>query len=84
MAYGARLAFYRRNLRVPEDISLVGFDDLLSSAYATPPLTTVRQHMVAIGKAAAEGALQLLAGEPLVLPTFATELVIRESTTRRA
>lgn len=83
MAYGAYLALFRRGLRVPADISLVGFDDLLSSAYVTPPLTTVRQHMVAIGKAAAEGALGLLAGEPLALPKFATELVIRESTMPR-
>lgn len=80
MAYGARLAFYRRGLRVPADISLIGFDDLTSSVYVTPPLTTVRQHMVEMGKAAAGGVLQLLAGEMPVLPKVATELVIREST----
>jgi LacI family transcriptional regulator len=43
MAYGARLALYRHGIRVPDDISLVGFDDQLGSAYTTPPLTTVRQ-----------------------------------------
>jgi LacI family transcriptional regulator len=80
MAYGARLAFYRRGLRIPADISLIGFDDLTSSAYVTPPLTTVRHHMVAIGKAAAEGALKLLSGEAVNFPKVATELVIREST----
>ncbi|HEX6289556.1 MAG TPA: substrate-binding domain-containing protein [Herpetosiphonaceae bacterium] len=82
MAYGARLAFYRRGLRVPEDISLIGFDDLLSSAYATPPLTTVRQHMVDLGRAAAEGMLRLLDGQPPSLPQFPTDLIVRESAAR--
>lgn len=80
MAYGARLAFYRRGVRVPDDISLVGFDDLLSSAYVTPPLTTVRQHMFDVGRAAAAGVLQLLAAQLPALPHFAPDLVIREST----
>ncbi len=84
MAYGAGLAFYRRGLRVPDDISLIGFDDLYSSAFVTPPLTTVRQHMTAMGRAAAEGMLRWLSGEPLSLPTFTTELVVRESTMARS
>lgn len=80
MAYGARLAFYRHGVRVPEDVSIVGFDDLLSSAYVTPPLTTVRQHMVDVGQAAAEGMLRLLSDQAPALRRFPTELVIREST----
>lgn len=80
MAYGARLALYRHGLNVPEDISLVGFDDLLSSAYATPPLTTVRQHMFELGRAAAEGILRLLADQDPQLPRFTPDLVIRAST----
>ena len=80
MAYGARLALYRRGLRVPDDISLIGFDDLVSSAYVTPPLTTVRHHMAGMGQAAAEGILRLLAGTAPALAQFPTELVIREST----
>lgn len=80
MAYGARLALYRRGLHVPGDVSLVGFDDLLSSAYATPPLTTVRQHMFDVGRAAAEGILRLLADQDPELPRFAPDLVIRAST----
>jgi LacI family transcriptional regulator len=79
MAYGVRLALYRRGLRVPEDISLVGFDNILSSAYVTPPLTTVRQNMVDLGRAAAEGVLRLLNGQSPNLPQFAIDLVIRES-----
>lgn len=82
MAYGIRLGLYRRGLRVPEDVALVGFDDLIGSAYTTPPLTTVRQNMLEQGRRAACGILSLLAGEPLELVPVATDLVIRESTTR--
>ncbi len=79
MAYGARLALYRRGIRVPEDVSLVGFDDLPGSAYTTPPLTTVRQPTLEMGRAAARAVLRLIEGQPLALPHFAPELVIRES-----
>ncbi|NWF79698.1 MAG: substrate-binding domain-containing protein [Chloroflexi bacterium] len=82
MAYGIRLGLYRRGLRVPEDVSLVGFDDLLGSAYTTPPLTTVRQSMLEQGRYAARGLLNLLADMPPNLPRVATDLVIRESTAR--
>jgi LacI family transcriptional regulator len=83
MAYGARLGLYRRGIRVPEDVSIVGFDDLLSSAYTTPPLTTVRQPTFDMGRAAAQALLQLLAEHPVHLPTFTTSLVIRESAALR-
>jgi LacI family transcriptional regulator len=82
LAYGARLGLYRHGLRVPDDVSLVGFDDLLGSAYATPPLTTVRQHMLDQGRQAARAILSLLAGEEPGLTPVATELVVRESTAR--
>ncbi|MFV9504380.1 MAG: LacI family DNA-binding transcriptional regulator [Oscillochloridaceae bacterium umkhey_bin13] len=82
MAYGVRLGLYRRGLRVPEEVSLIGFDDLLGSAYTTPPLTTVRQHMLDQGRAAAQGLLRLLADQPPELRAVRTELVIRESTAR--
>lgn len=79
MAYGARLAFYRRGMRVPEDVSLVGFDDLLGSAYTTPPLTTVRQPAFELGCAAGQAIRHLLEGRTFAMPTLSTELVIRES-----
>jgi LacI family transcriptional regulator len=80
MAYGAILALYRRGLRVPEDVSVVGFDDLPHSAFTTPPLTTMKQPTSRMGKAAVEGLLGLLHGQPLSLPSFSTEIVVREST----
>jgi LacI family transcriptional regulator len=83
MAYGARLGLFRRGIRVPEDVSIVGFDDLLSSAYTTPPLTTVRQPTFDMGRAAAQAVLQLLAEHSVDLPTFTTSLVIRESAALR-
>ncbi len=83
MAYGARLALYRHGIRVPDDISLVGFDDQLASSYTTPPLTTVRVPTLEIGRMAAQGVLSLLDKQQLALPTVATELVIRESAALR-
>ena len=64
MAYGARLALFRRGLRVPDDVSLVGFDDQHASAYTIPPLTTVRIPASEMGEAAAEAILKQLAGQP--------------------
>lgn len=81
-AYGVRLALYRRGIRVPQDISLVGFDDIPSSAYTTPPLTTVRQPAAEIGLAAAEAILKLMQDKPFDLPQIPMELIIRESTSR--
>lgn len=82
MAFGARLALFRRGLRVPEDVSLVGFDDHYTAAYAIPPLTTIRQPDIELGEAAASAILHLLKEEPIVIPEFSTELIIRESVAR--
>jgi LacI family transcriptional regulator len=83
MAFGARLALYRNGIRVPDDVSLVGFDDQPAAAYTTPPLTTVRQPTHTIGRAAARAVIQLLEAQPLQLPALTPELIIRESTTLR-
>ena len=82
MAAGVRLGLYRRGIRVPQDVSLVGFDDQPGSAYSIPPLTTVHQPNFAMGQAAAHSILSLLKGEEPVLPSFSVELIIRESTLR--
>lgn len=80
MAYGARLALYRSGLRVPEDVSLVGFDDLQHSAFTLPPLTTVRQSIYQIGSRAAFAMLELLDGRTPATDQVPAELVVREST----
>ena len=82
MAYGARLALSRSGLRVPEDVSLVGFDDLPHSAYTLPPLTTVRQSIYEVGTQAAQAVLQLLSGVSSTMEQIPAELVVRESTRR--
>jgi len=81
-AYGARLSLFRHGLRVPEDISLVGFDDLPSSSYMTPPLTTVRQPTYEIGRMAAEALMQLIHKETVILNPFPVTFVTRETTRR--
>jgi LacI family transcriptional regulator len=79
-AYGACVALYRSNLRVPHDVSVVGFDDLHSSEYRVPPLTTVRQSIRVLGRSSAEAMLQLLKGKRPRIELPAVELVVREST----
>ncbi len=82
MSFGVRLALYRRGIRVPEDVSLMGFDDESSAAYMLPPLTTARQPAVQMGQTAAQGILARISGEDFDLPVFKAELVIRESVAR--
>lgn len=82
MALGARLALFRRGIRVPEDVSLVGFDDQMSSVYMIPPLTTIRQPAMELGHAAAQAILAFINGQTPTLTPFDTELIIRESVTR--
>ncbi|WP_309572736.1 LacI family DNA-binding transcriptional regulator [Deinococcus sp.] len=80
MALGARLTLYRRGIRVPEDMSLTGFDDVFTSSLMTPPLTTVRQAIYDMGEVAARAALSLLRGERVGMHVFTPELIVREST----
>ena len=79
MAFGARLALYRRKINVPEQVSIMGFDDQPMSAFMTPPLTTVRQPAIELGTAATDKMVHLLQGESFEKPELATELIIRES-----
>jgi len=80
MAFGAALGLYRRGRRMPDDISLVGFDDLAGSIYMVPPLTTVHNPIQEIGQLAARAMLGLLAGERPAIEVPAPRLIVREST----
>jgi len=83
-AIGAMRALTEAGLRVPADVSVVGFDDILSAAYCTPSLTTVRQPLIEMGRTGAHILLERianpdktsLAAEIVIQP----ELVVREST----
>jgi LacI family transcriptional regulator len=72
----------RRGIRVPEDLSVVGFDDTFLAPRATPPLTTVAQPLVEMGRVAVRSLIQLI-GDGAVATShieLATRLVIRDST----
>jgi LacI family transcriptional regulator len=81
-AIGAIRAFMNHGLRVPDDISVVGFDDMQSAAFHNPSLTTIRQPLNQMGEVAARILLQRIRGQatfPDAVPIL-PELVIREST----
>lgn len=81
MAAGALKALRDAGRVVPDDVALVGFDDIALARYTSPPLTTVRQPIMEIGRQMARQLLRLVGGED-VEPTMTlpTELVVREST----
>jgi len=79
MAFGAGLGLHRRRMRVPEDVSLVGFDDLAAAVYAIPPLTSVHHPVQELGQLAAAAMLQLLTGETPTVEMPVPRLVVRES-----
>jgi LacI family transcriptional regulator len=82
-AIGAIRALKDAGLRVPEDVSVVGFDDIQSAAYSTPSLTTVRQPLLEMGKRGAEILLKRIANREASYPAEVVvkpELIVREST----
>jgi len=85
-ALGVYEAARQRGLRIPQDLSVVGFDDLPAARWVSPPLTTVRQPLADMGRVAAEMLGNLIDGVPLRSRRveLATELIVRESTARVA
>ena len=80
-ALGALHAIRAHGLRVPQDISLVGFDDLFVALYSEPALTTVRQPMRNMGMLAMESLLKLMSGQNSAdTVRVPAELIVREST----
>jgi LacI family repressor for deo operon, udp, cdd, tsx, nupC, and nupG len=82
MAIGALRAIKTRGLRVPEDISVVGFDDIRFARFSDPPLTTIAQPMGDIGREAATLLIEIL-NQANVAPRkhmLPTQLVVRGST----
>jgi LacI family transcriptional regulator len=81
-AFGVYEAARQRGLRVPEDLSVVGFDELPVARWASPPLTTVRQPLVEMGQTAAQMLGDMIDGTSLRTNRIelSTELIVREST----
>lgn len=81
MAFGVMEAVRDRALRIPDDISIVGFDDIPQATFVHPPLTTVRQPLEEMGRTAARNLLAVI-GDPDQTPErieLPTELIIRQS-----
>jgi DNA-binding LacI/PurR family transcriptional regulator len=81
LAIGAKAALRDHGMRVPEDIALVGFDDLPFSRFTDPPLTSVRLPIVDLAHQAADMLFQILRGDELKCKQVIldTQLVVRES-----
>lgn len=81
-AIGAIWAFREAGLRVPQDISVVGFDDIPGAAFANPGLTTVRQPLLRMGQIAAQTLIDRIEGRGAYAPEIAIEpeFVVRQST----
>jgi DNA-binding LacI/PurR family transcriptional regulator len=80
-ALGALKCANSRGWSVPDDVSLVGFDDLFIAAYTRPPLTTVRQPRWRMGRLAMESVLRLMTGQDAANTIHVpAELMVREST----
>jgi LacI family transcriptional regulator len=82
MAIGALRAAQARDLRVPDDLSVVGFDDMEQAANVTPALTTVRQPLAEMGRMAVSLLVRLLQEQRLEATNLQlqTRLVVRDST----
>jgi LacI family transcriptional regulator len=80
-AIGAIWAFREAGLRVPEDVSVVGFDDIPGAAYANPSLTTVRQPLSRMGQIAAQTVIERIEQNGSYVPEIAIEpeFVVRDS-----
>jgi DNA-binding LacI/PurR family transcriptional regulator len=82
MAMGVLRALAEAGRGVPDDVSVVGFDDIPEAAYAQPPLTTIRQDFAALGREAVRLIVGALGGEEPPSTLVPPRLVARQSTSR--
>jgi DNA-binding LacI/PurR family transcriptional regulator len=82
-AVGLLAACHKFGLAVPDDLSIIGFDDLDIAVYTIPPLTTIRQPRFELGRRAMQMMLKLLDGEMPENQILPGELVVRQTTARR-
>ncbi len=79
IAVSALRALSERGISVPQDVSVVGYDDVMIARYAAPPLTTVRQNIALGANLITERLFQLIAGEPAESIAMMPELIVRET-----
>jgi LacI family transcriptional regulator/LacI family repressor for deo operon, udp, cdd, tsx, nupC, and nupG len=80
VAIGVLTACQERGIAVPEELSVIGFDDIKMASYVTPPLTTIQQPKVELGRLAAQVLLDLLKNQPGQNHLLSPVLTIRAST----
>jgi LacI family transcriptional regulator len=82
LAIGAMRAARASGIRVPEDVSIIGFDDTFEASIVTPPLTTVRQPLAEMGRMAINLLVRMLQNQRVeaLHVELETKLVVREST----
>jgi LacI family transcriptional regulator len=85
-AFGAIAAAHELGMRVPEDVSVIGFDDVPMASQVYPPLTTIRQPLQQMGRSAVNILLARIAGieSPSDRITLPTDLILRSSTAQPA
>lgn len=78
-AIGVMMAARQMGIRIPQELSIIGFDDIEATEFVTPPLTTVHQPREAMGRAAMQMALDLLHEKAIQNRTLHCDLIIRGS-----
>ncbi len=79
IAIGAMRALTNAGLSIPDDVAVIGYDDVFVSAYTSPPLSTIRQDISKAGRLLVSKLTRMLEGEKVSSSTLSTELIIRES-----
>ena len=80
MAIGAMYAICEKGLRIPEDISVIGGDDIPMAEFLNPPLTTIRIPAAEIGRRAMYGFIQKMRGETPQSVSIQMQLIVRQTT----
>ncbi|MBL4815507.1 LacI family DNA-binding transcriptional regulator [Shewanella sp.] len=81
IAIGAIRALKQQGISVPQQVSIVGYDDIPVASFANPPLTTVKQNTKLAGEILVDSVLKLIRGEAVKAQLIPTRLIVRESTT---
>ena len=79
IAVGALKALLEHNLKVPEDVAVVGFDDIPMASFTSPPMTTAKQNTILAGELLVDSLVKLINGEEAKTISMPTNLVVRKS-----